>query len=69
MEKKATAIPQVVASERGTAQTTCMYKPARIVQVGLWGTVRRERRIAGKLTIDGIAEEFWKVLPQKVIVL
>ena len=35
----------------------------------LWGTVRRERRIAGKLTIDGIVEEFWKVLPQKVIVL
>ncbi len=46
-----------------------MSKPVRVVQTGLRGTARREHRIAGKLPIDVIAEEFWKVLPQKVIVL
>ena len=46
-----------------------MLKPVRVVQTGLWGTVGQGYRLAGKLQIDAIVEEFWKVLPQKVIVL
>ena len=33
-EEKAKAIPQVAASERGTAQTLYMFKPASVVYGG-----------------------------------
>ena len=46
-----------------------MFKPVRVVQTGLWDTIRQGYRLAGKLQIDAIVEAFWKVLPQKVIVL
>ena len=58
-----------MANERETAQTVCMFKPVCVVQTGLWGTVGQGYRLAGKLQTDAIVEEFWKALPQKVIVL
>jgi hypothetical protein len=39
-EEKATAIPRVVASEMGAAQTQNMFKPAGLVFWGLWGVTR-----------------------------
>ena len=38
-EEKATAIPLVVANERGPAQTVGMLKRARVVPAGLWGVI------------------------------
>ena len=58
-----------MANERGTAQTACMLKPVCVVQVGLWGIIWQVHRLAGKLQIGTIVEVFWKVQPQKVIVL
>ncbi|SVC05312.1 uncharacterized protein METZ01_LOCUS258166 [marine metagenome] len=46
-----------------------MFKLACVVQAVSWGTVGRERKLAGELPIDVIAESVWKVRPQKVIVL
>ena len=63
LEEKATAIPLVAASERGTAQTACMLKHARVVQAGLWGTFGQERKLAGESKIGAIAETVWKGRP------
>tara|TARA_B100000902_G_C27023359_1_gene770742 strand:- start:45 stop:350 length:306 start_codon:yes stop_codon:yes gene_type:complete len=68
-EKKATAIPLVVANERGTAQTVGMFKPVCVVPAVLWGTIGSVHRLTGKLKICTIVEVFWKVQPKKVIVL
>ena len=43
-EKKETSIPPVAASERGTAQTRCIYKLVSVVRLGLreWAWFRHE---------------------------
>ena len=54
-EKKASAIPLVAASERGTAQTSWMLKLLRVVQLGL----REQAVLAGQdkeLQTDMLAE-------------
>ena len=46
-----------------------MLKPVCVVPAGLWDIIRPVHRLAGKLPIYTIVEVFWKVQPQKVIVL
>ena len=46
-----------------------MFKPVRVVQAGLWDVIGQGYRLVGELQIGAIVEVFWKVLPQKVIVL
>ena len=67
-EEKAKAIPRVAASEKGTAQTIDMYKPACVVSVGLWGLSSLGCGPSGGE--EGIlAEQLWKGWPKRVIAL
>ena len=47
-EEKATAIPLVAASERGTAQTDGMFKLVSVVSSGLWERTRLLHEEAGE---------------------
>ena len=58
-----------MASARGAASTVGMLKPVCVVLAGLWDIIGPVHRLAGKLPIYTIVEVFWKVQPQKVIVL
>ena len=64
-EEKATAIPQVAASERGSAQTAGMFKPACVVPAGLWGLSSLECGPSGG-SEGNLAEQLWKGWPKKV---
>ena len=55
-EKKATAIPKVVASEMGTAQTQDMFKSAGVVSWGLRGVLGEGCGPFRELQIQLIAE-------------
>jgi hypothetical protein len=64
-EKKATAIPKVVASEMGRAQTQDTFKPAGVVSWGLWDAVGEGCGPLGKLPNKFIIEGPGKVYQRR----
>jgi len=62
-EQKATAIPSVVASERGTAQTIRYAKPVRVVSMGSRVRAGRLYGAAGKLQNRRLIKLIWKGHP------
>ncbi len=64
-EQKSIEIPLVVASERGTAQTSCMVKVSALVQEGLWDFQEWPKALHGVLQNQILAEEFEKTLQRR----
>ena len=62
-EEKATAIPEVAASETGTAQTGRVYKRASIARPVLWDRFGPPRTGVEELQTDSLVEALWKVPP------
>ncbi len=60
-------MPQVVASERGKAQTVTVKKPAGVAVTGLWDGTGRGCGSFRKSQNPGLAEAVWKDPPKRVI--
>ena len=62
-EEKATAIPSVAASERGTAQTDAGASLQALPASGLWDVARVGCGRLGELQITSLAEGLWNEPP------
>ena len=60
-EEKATAIPPVAASERGSAQTDGMFKLVSVVSSGLWERTRLLHEEAGESETATLVERSGKI--------